>query len=144
MTSAVAALPSQKFLKNKFPFSNASLDPLVKCSATSPSLTHVKLVKKILSENITERLPSSPHTQRLLVRQSQLTFPGGNFSNIFIWWLASWQVGQIYSYAHTNIALERIIHSNVHNSRLLEKAQPRLTQLSRKLVKQHWLLREVG
>lgn len=64
MTSAVAALPSQKFLKNKFPFSNASLDPLVKCSATSPSLTHVKLVKKILSENITERLPSfSTHTE---------------------------------------------------------------------------------
>lgn len=69
-------------------------------------------------------------TQRLLVRQSQLTFPGRNFSNTFIWWLASWQVGQIYSCAHINTALERIIHNNVYNSRLLERAQPRLTQLS--------------
>lgn len=75
-------------------------------------------------------MPTIISTQRLLVRQSQLTFPGGNFSNIFIWWLASWHIGQIYSCAHINTALERIIHNNVNNSRLLGRAQPRLTQLS--------------
>lgn len=81
-------------------------------------------------------------TQRLLVTQSQLTFPGGNFSNIFTWWLAPRQVGQIYFCAHINTALKKIFHNNVHNSRELIKLT-RLTQLSNQ-QQCHWLLWEVG
>lgn len=39
---------------NKIPFSNSPSDRLLKCSETSPSLPHLKLVKKILSETIIE------------------------------------------------------------------------------------------